>query len=84
MIRKEDLDKRICDCEPGATNTETYREFIIHISKELFGQSYDFLDFEDISEEELNKIINELDWLLEKWNGRKCKIYYWNWKRTLY
>lgn len=66
MIRKEDLDKRICDCEPGATNTEIYREFIIHTSKELFGQSYDFLDFEDISEEELNKIIDELDWLLEK------------------
>ena len=66
MIRKENLDKRICDCEPGATNTETYREFIIHTSKELFGQSYDFLDFKDISEEEFNKIIDELDWLLEK------------------
>lgn len=65
-MRKEDLDKRICDCELGATNTETYREFIINASKELFGQAYDFLKYDELSEEELNHIIEELDWLLEK------------------
>lgn len=65
-IKKEDLDKRICDVEEGATNTETYREFIMSASKQLFGQPYDFLDFNKISEEELNYIIDGLDWLLEK------------------
>ena len=28
---KDNLDKRICDCEEKATNKETYREFIIKI-----------------------------------------------------
>ena len=33
---KENLDKRICDCEEGAENTETYREFIV-VSENEFG-----------------------------------------------
>ena len=28
MINKENLDKRICDVVKGATNTQTYREYI--------------------------------------------------------
>lgn len=66
MITKADLNKRICDVEPGATNTETYREFIFSASQEIWGISFDFLDFEHMSDEEINDLIEELDYLLEK------------------
>ena len=32
---KDNLDRRICDCLEGATNTETYKEFIVNGWKEL-------------------------------------------------
>ena len=32
---KDNLDKRICDCLENATNTETYREFIVNAFKDL-------------------------------------------------
>jgi hypothetical protein len=36
MINKENLDERICDVEIGFSNeTQTYREFIHQIEKEL-------------------------------------------------
>ena len=35
MYKHSDLDKRICDIEEGATNTETLREFIKRSEKEL-------------------------------------------------
>ena len=65
---KGNLDKRICDCLDGATNTETYREFIINGYKEigcgLTKEKIDHLD--NASNDELNKIVDELDYLLEK------------------
>lgn len=33
---KENLDKRICDCEQGCTNTQTYREYIRESEEEFF------------------------------------------------
>ena len=65
---KGNLDKRICDCEPGATNTETYREFIVNgyqsIGCDLTEKQIQHLD--EASNKELNEIVDELDWLLEK------------------
>lgn len=76
-MKREDLDKRICDVEPNATNTQTYREFI--------DWSYRFLEIGDFvnetdkktlyertadldtkTDKDLTDIIEELDWLLEK------------------
>lgn len=66
-MKREDLDKRICDVEKEATNTETYREFIKGGSKELYGcdvVSDEKLD--NASDEELTDMIEELNWLLWK------------------
>ena len=65
---KDNLDRRICDCLEGATNTETYKEFIINGWHEL---GYAFTEEEskilyDKTNEELNFIVDELDWLLSK------------------
>lgn len=35
MNIKNNLDNRICDCEPDAENTETYRGYIINTFKTL-------------------------------------------------
>ena len=65
---KENLDKRICDCLDNATNTQTYREFIIDGWKELNmplnDQEIQSLDL--VSNEELNHMVEELNWLLSK------------------
>lgn len=65
-MRKEDLDKRICDVEKKATNTETYREFIINSIHYFYGEKTPIPNFDKISKEELNDIIEELDYLWEK------------------
>ena len=68
-MKKYQLDMRICDCEPGATNTQTYREFILEGYKYLglyLGQSLDPLKLDERNEDELNEIIEEVDWLLDK------------------
>lgn len=59
---KEKLDKRICDCETGAGNTQTYREFIIESEKE-FEIGHSNLDL--MSEEKLQSY---LDFLNELWS----------------
>jgi len=63
MIKKEDLDKRICDCEEGAENTQTWREWIIEKEKgfELRNMSLD-----NATEKQLNEYIEWLDYLNEK------------------
>lgn len=65
---KENLDKRICDCLDNATNTQTYREFIIDGWKELNmpldDKEIQSLDL--VSNEELNHMVEELNWLLSK------------------
>ena len=62
MIKKADLDKRICDCEEGAANTQTYREFIRECEKNFETEA----DFENMSDEELNEYFNFLDYLCDK------------------
>ena len=65
---KDNLDTRICDCLEGATNTETYREFIIggweDLNMPLTEEEKASLDSK--TNEELNNIVDELDWLLSK------------------
>lgn len=63
MYKHSDLDKRICDLEEGATNTETLREFIKR-SEKYFDMVHKNLD--SISEEKLNEYIDFLDYLWEK------------------
>ena len=65
---KNNLDKRICDCLDNATNTQTYREFIINGWKEL-NMPLDDKEIQSIdlvSNEELNHMVEELNWLLSK------------------
>lgn len=65
---KDNLDNRICDCLDGATNTETYKEFIVN-GWEYLGCN---MTEEEIAalytktNEELNDIVDELDDLLWK------------------
>lgn len=65
---KENLDKRICDCLKNATNTETYREFIINGYKELGCELSEekIQNLDKATNEELNDIVEELDYLLDK------------------
>lgn len=58
---KEKLDKRICDCEKGVKNTQTYREFIRE-SEDEFEIEHSNLD---LMEEE--KLQNYLDFMDELW-----------------
>jgi hypothetical protein len=62
-LTKELLDKRICDIEIGATNTQTYREFIQQ-SEEEFGLEHENLDL--MTNKHLNKYMDFLDYLWEK------------------
>lgn len=63
MYKHSDLDKRICDLEEGATNTETLREFIKR-SEKYFDMVPKNLD--SINEERLNEYIDFLDYLWDK------------------
>ena len=65
---KDNLDKRICDCLENATNTETYREFLIN-GWEMIGMPLTETEIESLDKmnnQELNDMIDELDWLLGK------------------
>ena len=77
-MKREDLDRRICDVEPNSTNTQTYREYIdwgyrfleigdfvneLINGKTLYERTAD-LDVK--TDKDLTDIIEELDWLLEK------------------
>lgn len=63
MYKHSDLDKKICDLEEGATNTETLREFIRN-SENNFCIAKE--DLNSLSEEKLNEYIEWLDYLWEK------------------
>ncbi|MBE6044790.1 MAG: hypothetical protein E7216_11250 [Clostridium thermopalmarium] len=63
MISKENLDKRICDVEKNADNTQTYREFIRE-SERMFELSPAPLDL--YNDEELEEYLEELNYLWEK------------------
>ncbi len=62
MINKENLDKRICDCEE-ASNTQTYREFIRE-SENALGLVHCGLD--GLLDHELKNYLDWIDYLLEK------------------
>ena len=63
MLLKENLDKRICDCESDAYNTLTYREFI-RVSEEEF--EMEKLNLDSMNEEELKNYLDFIDYLYEK------------------
>lgn len=63
MLIKENLDKRICDCEPDADNTLTYREFIKASEKEF---EVEKANLDSMNEEELKDYLNFIDYLYEK------------------
>lgn len=65
-MKKDEFDKRICDVEPNATNTETYREFMVNSINHFYGPNARIPDFDSMSEEELNDCIDEMDYLWEK------------------
>lgn len=60
---------RICDVEDGATNKETYIEFLFNTWR-LLGLTENpqrtIKYINDMSEYEFNEAIEEADWLLEK------------------
>lgn len=63
IYKKEMLDKRICDVEPEATNTETYREFIRYAEVRLCQAPE---DIDSMTDEELTSHIDWLDEMLFK------------------
>lgn len=62
-ITKEQLDTRICNVEKNAGNTQTYREFIVDSENDF---DLEIKDLDNMSDEELNKYINFLDYLWTK------------------
>lgn len=60
---KENLDKRICDCVEGVTNTQTYREFIRESEEEF---EIEASNLDAMSEEELEGYLNLMDELWSK------------------
>ena len=63
MIKKEDLDKRICDTEEGAENTQTQREWIRECEKDFQENE---ADLDNMTEEELEELTEWLEYLGEK------------------
>lgn len=62
MISKENLNKKICDCE-DCENAQTYKEYILEGEKE-FGIDPENLD--EFTDEELKKYLDFIDYLWEK------------------
>ena len=65
-MMKSQLDMRICDCEAKATNTETYRAFIVNGLRFLYGDNTRIPNLDEMCEEEINELIDDIDYLLEK------------------
>lgn len=63
MIRKDNLDKRICDVVESSENTQTYRE-LIRQSEDEFGMCAEPIDM--YSDDELKDYLAELDYYWEK------------------
>ena len=55
-MTREQLDLRICDVEEGASNTQTYREFMTSVYDDL---GVDSPDLDSMTDEKLSR---ELDW----------------------
>jgi hypothetical protein len=58
---KENLDRRICDCVEGASNTETYREFIRNSEK------YFCLHLGNIDKCDNDSLVALVQWLDDLW-----------------
>lgn len=63
MITKQNLDKRICDVESNAKNTQTYREFIRESEIE-FGMGEEPIDM--YGDLDLEEYLEELNGLWDK------------------
>ncbi|MGX7745673.1 hypothetical protein [Rhodopseudomonas parapalustris] len=63
MISQENLDKRICDVEEGAENTQTYYEYIIETEKEF---NIIHAPIHQMNDEELKDYLELLDSLYDK------------------
>lgn len=62
-VTQRELDKRICDVEEGATNTQTYREYIREVEENL---GLERKDLYHMSDEELTDYLDWLDYLESK------------------
>jgi hypothetical protein len=62
-ITKEQLDIPICELEPAATNTETFRDFISSSENEFCMEPR---DIDSMTDQELNEYIDFLDYLWDK------------------
>jgi hypothetical protein len=60
MYKIENIDKRICDIEPTATNKQTYRQFIREVES---GTGLEPIDFKVLSDKELTEYIEFLDYI---------------------
>ena len=63
-MRKEDLDKRICDVTNKSNLTMTYRDYIHQLDRNVYGEfamSKECLD--SLSELELNELLGKLEFL---------------------
>lgn len=63
QITKEHLDKRICDVEVTAFNTETYRQFIRDGEEEF---NLPQMPIDEMEVDDLNKYLDFLDYLWTK------------------
>jgi hypothetical protein len=63
IVTKEHLDKRICDVEKEAGNTQTYREYILEGEKE-----FDLIpkDLDGMRDGLLNEYLEFIDYLWTK------------------
>ena len=62
-MKKESLDKGLCDVEITTTNTDTYREFLQQsIERFEIGQ----YDLDNFSDEELTDLLDFIDDLWDK------------------
>lgn len=63
-----DLDKRICDCEPGVTNKQTYRQLIKEAYEIVYGIVYSDQTLDTLTDEQMTTLMNdeELTWFLLK------------------
>lgn len=63
---KNNLRKRICDCEKDAKNTDTYLEWIQYAYKDIFEKDIAEWQLDGKTNEELNELLDLLDYLIDK------------------
>ena len=66
-VKKEDLDKRVCDVMPNSNITKTCRDYIHQLDKNVYGDfamTNDMLN--SLSDEELSSLLGKLEFLSNK------------------